>query len=150
MARFVAGGEFGFAAERNGGGGSGARRGARIDHGGVFASAVKGEHLFAEGFVNDRIGIIACRRRADGGVGFQIEDRDRFALAIAGEAATEVRDNRDAVHAGRFLQIADELSRFSTDDLRVRLARDVEQLGGGIDGQIIPAAFPADGKCLGN
>ncbi len=68
---------------------------------------------------------------------------------VADEPFTEVRGDRDTVHAGRVGNVADDLVGLRVDYDDVRRVADIQPMRRGVDRQIVPSAFAADRNLLG-
>src|SRR5262249_38331759 len=67
----------------------------------VGATAIEGEHAVRRRIVDDAIGISANLHLSDGLQRLWIKDRNGTITPVAGEAASEIVGDGDAVHAGR-------------------------------------------------
>ncbi len=67
-----------------------------------------------------------------------------FSRPLLTKPRAEVGGDGDAVHARRRRDLADDGVLVHVDDDDLRGVRHVEAAGGGIDGQVVPAAFAAD------
>src|SRR5581483_8200632 len=138
----IAGSEFGFAVEFDGG-----KNFAFIgvDHAGILAAAVEGEDSFGGGIIEDSIGIIAdFDLRSHRRERFDVENGDGAFTPVAGKAFSEIRSERDAVNAGRVGNIAYRFARLGIEDDHVRATRDENAVRIGISGEIVPAPFTSE------
>ena len=72
----------------------------------------------------------------------QVEDRDCAFAAVAGETATVVGIERNAVHPQRVRNVAQYLAAVGINDDHVRSARNEQVPRAGIERQIVPATLP--------
>ena len=73
-----------------------------------------------------------------------IEDGDVAGLTVGDEAAVQVGDDGDDVVALLAGDVGDGFAVGFAEDHRVRGARDIEEFGLGIDGEVVPPAVAAD------
>src|SRR5882762_10933522 len=106
---------------------NGAIRG--VNRRGILAAAVEGEDALGDGIVNDSVGIRICFNGADGFQRFEVEDGYIVRTAVAGEAATEVGSDSDAMDALGVGDVADDGVGVRIDNDDVRAARNVDAAG---------------------
>ena len=141
----VSDGKFGLATQINRAG-HGAIRG--VNRRGILAAAVEGEDALGDGIVNDGVGIRICFNGADGLQRFEVEDGYIVRTAVAGEAATEVGSDRDAMDALGVGDVANNGVGIRIENDDVRAARDVDAAGVTIHEDVVPAAVAADRDSL--
>src|SRR6266481_9591905 len=137
----VSDGKFGLATQINRAG-YGAIRG--VDRGGVFAAAVEGEDALGDGIVNDSVGIRICFDGAEGLQRFEVEDGYIIRTAVAGEAATEIRSDGDAMDALSVGDVADDGVGVRIENHRVSATRDVNTAGFAVYVEVVPTTLAAD------
>src|SRR6266850_1132681 len=136
-------GEFRFAAEGECAG-DGAIGG--VDGSGVLSAAIESEHTFADGIVDDGVGIGVRSNCADGLQRLEVEDGYIVRTAVAGEAAAEVGGDGDAVNALRVWDAANDFVRIRVQHNNLGGVRDVDATGVAVHIDVVPAAFAANGN----
>ena len=104
---------------------------------------VEGVDLFLLRLVEDRVGVGFRVDLAQRLQRLQVDDAHFVLATVAREAAATGRD-RDAVHARRVGDPADDLVRRGVNHDDLGAVRDVETLRGGIDSEIIERTRTAD------
>src|SRR5882672_2243814 len=141
----VSDGEFRFAAESERAG-DGAIGG--VDRRGVLAAAIEGEDAFADGVVDDGVGI-GVRFNCDNGLQrLEVEDGYIVRTAVTGEAAAEFGGDGDAMNALRVWDAADDFVRIRVQHDNLGGVRDVDAAGVAVHIDVVPAAFAANGNGL--
>ena len=115
-----------------------------VDGSSIVTPAVEGKNAFARGVVKNRIRILSGLDLGDGFQCFQVKDRDRPLPAVADKAASQIRSQRDAMHARRIRNISHRLARVGINHNHVRGAGDVESSRSAVHGQIVPATVAAE------
>src|SRR5712671_3570761 len=124
--------------------GHGAIRG--VNRRGILAAAVEGEDALGDGIVNDGVGIRICFNGADGFQHFEVEDGYVIRTAVAGEAATEVGSDSDAMDALSVGDIAHDGVGVRIENHRVSAARDVDTACVAVHVDVVPTALAANGN----
>src|ERR1700674_5507657 len=137
----VSDGEFGLATQIYRAG-HGAIRG--VNRRGILAAAVEGEDALGDGIVNDSVGIRICFDRADGFQRFEVEDGYIIRTAVAGEAATEIGSDSDAMDALGIGDVAHDGVGVRIENHRVSATRDVNSAGVAVYVDVVPTTLAAD------
>ena len=138
-------GEFGFAAFGDGGDDL---AGIGGDDGGGLAAAVEGIDLILAGLEENAVGILAG---GDGGGGLQggeIHDAHLIGFAIADEKAVQFGGDGNAMNTEGVGDFTGDGVRGKVNDQHLRAVGDIEAVGVGIHGEIIPAAIAGEGDFL--
>src|SRR5439155_17313781 len=106
--------------------------------------AADDQHLFAGRVVDDAVGVGVGLDLPEDFVRAGIEDGDVAGLTVGDEAAVQVGDDGDDVVALLAGDVGDGFAVGFAEDHRVRGARDIEEFGLGIDGEVVPPAVAAD------
>ena len=120
--------------------------GRPVEHSATAAGVAEEKHPLREGVVEQRVGLGASGHGGDGFQRFQVEHHALGGAPASDIAAVGARCHIDAVYAGRIGDGADDLAGFQVHNLDLCVVRDVEVLAGGVDVEVVPAAFAADGN----
>ena len=137
----IAGGELGLAVELDRAQNFSA---GAINRAGILAASIERENALGRRIVEDRVGILAdLHFFANGLKRLKVENGNGAFAAVAGESASEVGRERDAMHALGIGDIADGFAGINVEHNYVRASRDIEPAGIRVGAEIIPATFAA-------